>query len=187
MNREYYNEKLFALHHLRHEFEHAKALRRLFQFRKDIESTVLDYSLRGQCLCLGILPPIIPEEEPYSSDADDQNYLYNPGERIADIKSWKYVVNLIKNQRGTKDLLYARSMLYYSYIRGYEDNKYYLDPPTYTYLLNQRMFNNYKYLKRRIGEKEYSLDTRVLCGLPLTYQEYEKTLLRKLGLRIVRK
>ena len=74
-------------------------------------------------------------------------------------------------------------MLYYSYIRGYEDNRYYLDPPTYTYLLMNRMFNNYKYLKKRVDSNDYSLDTRILCGLPITYQEYDRVLLRKLGLQ----
>ena len=180
---DHYNDKLYALHILRHEFEHARAIKRLYEFRSDIESTVIDYSLREHCIYHGILNPIIPEVEYYVSSDKKKSYLCEPDERIADIKSWKFVVNLIKNQRKTKDLLYARSMLYYSYIRGYEDNRYYLDPPTYTYLLMNRMFNNYKYLKKRVDSNDYSLDTRILCGLPITYQEYDRVLLRKLGLQ----
>ena len=183
----YYNEKLYALHILRHEFEHARAIKRSYEVRKDIESTVNNYSLRLFYIKFGGFNTMIPEIEPYSLLIDEENYIYNPGERIADIKSWKFIVNLLKNQKRTQDLLYARSMLFFSYIRGYEDNRYYLDPPTYTYLLNQRMFNNYRYLKRRVDSKEYSLDTRLLCGLPITYKEYDKTILNNLGLQRVKK
>ena len=179
----YSNDKLYAIHVLRHEFEHARAIKRLYEFRSDIESTVIDYSLREHCMYYGVINPIIPENEYYSAIDDKDLYLCEPDERIADIKSWKFVVNLIKNKRGSKDLLYARSMLYYSYIRGYKDNRYYLDPPTYRYLLMNRMFNNYKYLKGRVDSNDYSLDTRILCGLPITYQEYDRVLLRKLGLQ----
>ena len=178
-----YNDKLFALHILRHEFEHARALKRLYEFRSDIESTVLDYSLREHCIYHGVMNPIIPEAEYYVSEDEKRSYLCEPDERIADIKSWKFVVNLIKNQRRSDDVLYARSMLYCSYIRGYKDNRYYLDPPTYTYLLLNRMFNNYKYLKKRVDSHNYSLDTRMLCGLPITYREYDRVMLRKLGLQ----
>ena len=187
MRKQYYNEKLFALGTLRHELEHAREVKKLFEYRTDIESTVTGYSLRGFCIGHGFMCPMIPEYEEYNSVIDEDNYLFSPAERISDIKAWKYIVNLIKNQKGTEDLLYARSMLYYSYVRGYKDNRYYLDAPTYTYLLNQRMFNNFKYLKRRVGEKDYSLDTRILCGLPITYKEYERTILHKLGLQLSRR
>ena len=39
------NKKLLALNVLRHEIEHARSLQRLYEFRSDIESTVVKYSL----------------------------------------------------------------------------------------------------------------------------------------------
>ena len=112
------------------------------------------------------------------------NYLIDPGERLADIRAWKYIVNLLKNQRTSDDLLVARSMLYYSYIRGYQHNRYYLDAPTYLYLIKMGMYHQYYLFKKRVEEqKNYSFETRLTYGLPLTEKEYDKSILRKVRLK----
>ena len=183
--RTYYNDKLYALYVLRHELEHARSIKRLYEFRDDIESLVTNYSLRSHFIIHNIYGAIIPEDDYYVSSEAKRAYIFNPDERMADIKAWRFVNNLIKNQRGSQDLMYARSMLYFSYLRGYEANDGFLDPPTYSYLLMQHMFNNYKYLKRRVESKNYSFATRALCGLPITYHEYDRELPRYLGLHKV--
>ena len=107
------------------------------------------------------------------------NYELDPGERLADIKACKYMVNLLKNQRRTEDLLLARGMLYYAYARGYNDNGYYLDPPTYDFLLKTGMYREHYWLKNRVNAKDYCFDTRITYGLPVTYTEYKRGISEK--------
>ena len=109
----------------------------------------------------------------------------DPEERLSEIKAWKYLVNLLKNQRTTPDLLTARSNLYYAYVRGYKDNGYYIDAPTYQYLLKMGMYHQYYLFKRRVEEeKDYSFETRLTYGLPLNSStEYDKKILEKVRLR----
>ena len=75
-------------------------------------------------------------------------------------------------------------MLYYSYIRGYKDNGYYLNAPTYEYLLELGLYREYKILKERVEKNNYSLETRLLNGLPIKYKEYDKGVLRMTRLRL---
>ena len=106
-------------------------------------------------------------------------YETDPGERIADIKACKYIVNLLKNQNNTDELLIARGMLYYAYTRGYKDNGYYLDPPTYDFLLKTGMYREHYWLKNRVNAKDYCFDTRITYGLPVTYTEYKRGISEK--------
>ena len=181
-----YNDKIYALEVIRHEIEHARNIERLHQFRNDIESTIIRYSLIDYCMQSGLMP--FPVDKSIESLIrilkKEQNYLYNPEERMTDIKAWKFMVNLLKNQRTSDDLLFARSMLFYAYRRGYEDNRYYIDPPTYTYLLNTDMLREHYLLKKRVDKKDYSFDTRLMYGLPITNEEYEHKILRKVKLQI---
>ena len=180
-----YNDRVYALEVIRHEIEHARNIQRLHESRDDIESTVLRYALVDYCMQNGLLPCNIEESfiQLCRILKKKMNYLYNPDERIADIKAWKYIVNLLKNQRTSDDLLFARSMLLYAYRRGYEDNRYYIDAPTYTYLLNTDMFREFYLLRKRVDKKDYCLDTRLLCGLPVTYGELEHGVLKKVKLQ----
>ena len=182
------NKKLLAVEVIRHEMEHARNLQTLFKGRKDIESTIVGFSLKEYASEHGL--------DGYDYyDKDDfyilmgrlkkaSNYLIDPGERLADIRAWKYIVNLLKNQRISDDLLVARSMLYYSYIRGYQHNRDYLDAPTYLYLIKMGMYHQYYLFKKRVEEqKNYSFETRLTYGLPLTEKEYDKSILRKVRLK----
>lgn len=180
------NKKLLTLQVLRHELEHARNLKRLYEGRYDIETKIIRYSLTeyaikhkldyGSCLDtvdLNIL-----------STRKHLNYNINPGDRIAEIKACKFIVNLLKNQRRTEDLLTARTMLYYSYIRGYKSNGYYLEPPTYEYLLALGLYHEHYLLKKEFNNtKEYSFNTRLLYGLPISLLEYNLNILQKVKLQ----
>ena len=178
-----YNNKILILRVLRHEMEHARNLRTLFQGRNDIESRIIRYSLIDYIQKHNPNSDIPIEDYEYLKLIKYQNYEFDPGERIADIRANKYIVNLLKNQRVTNDLLIARSLLYYSYVRGYRDNNYYLDAPTYTFLCNMGLLYDYTLIKKLVDSGIYSLETRATLGLPLTYNEKEKELLKKARLQ----
>ena len=181
-------KNMIALQVIKHEVEHARNLQKLEQLKHDIESEVIFYSLRSYAMANGIdKTKMHPLDELILMANTNINYKTNPGERIADIKSWKYLVNLLKNRHKTEELLTVRSMLYYAYIRGYEDNRYYLDCPTYSFLLETNQLSELKLLKKRVDKNNYSLDTRLLCGLPISQQEYDKETLTKARLQRVHK
>jgi len=181
------NKKLLALQVLRHEIEHARNLQRLHECREDIESTVLRYSLKDYAVSHGLDSWDYFDKVDYFSKffrgRRKENYDLDPGERIANIKSWKYIVNLIKNQRRTPDLLDARKLLFFSYINGYVSNGCYLNPPTYEYLLKMGMYHEHYLFKKRVEEKQYVLETRMMYGLPLSEKEYDEEVLKKVLLQ----
>ena len=180
------NKKLLALNVLRHEIEHARNLQRLYEFRSDIESTIVKYSLMEYAIDHKLAPiTSFDQIDPFGmAYRKKENYQIDPGERLADIKAWRYLVNLLKNQRRTNDLLEARRSLYYAYIRGYENNGWYLNAPTYEYLLKMGLYHEYYLFKKRVEEKQYAVDSRLMYGLPLVYgDEYDKEILRKVKLQ----
>ena len=179
------NEQLNALEVIRHEMEHARALKKFYEGRDDIESLIINYSLRDYAMMMGMdrFPNLDNLSWPYLKFNKKENYEIDPGERLAEIKAWKYMVNFLKNQRKTDDLLTARSNLYYAYIRGYLNNRYYLDAPTYEFLRKTGMYHNYHWLKNRVDKKDYSFETRITYGLPITYQEHEEKVLKKVLLK----
>ena len=183
------NKKILALQVIRKMMEHARNIQRLHECRDDIESTVIRYSLRSYALEHGL-----DKWDPFDK-VDFVSLTYggrkleyrnlDPEERLVDIRSWKYLVNLLKNQRRTSDLLSARSNLYYSYVRGYNDNGFYIDAPTYQYLLKMGMYHQYYLFKRRVEEeKKYSFETRATYGLPLKNEsEFDAKILEKVRLQ----
>lgn len=179
------NAQLLALHVLRHELEHARNLKKLYDGKKDIESTLIYYSLRAYAMDHGL------NYEPNLDNLCAKHLYYDtklcydsdPGEKIADIKACKYLVNLLKNQEDTDELLIARGMLYYAYVRGYKDNGYYLDPPTYEFLLRTGMYHSYYWMKNRVEKNDYCFDTRINYGLPISYSEYNQKVLKKVKLQ----
>ncbi len=183
--RKYQQPSLEALATLRHEVEHARNLMKVQSGKKDIETTVLKCALRDYEL----LNNINEREEMDNYDLImllyriKANKKINPDERIAEIQAWKYVVNLIKNKRRTDDLLYARSMLYYAYTDGYNNNGYYLESPTLEFLIRTDLVDEYCYIKRRMERENYTFDTRLTTGLPVTQEEYDKGILQKVRLQ----
>ncbi len=170
---------------LKHEIEHARNMKKYAEGKEDIESTVIRYALKDYEIMQRIQSKNRIDTLEFLSLCHHikENYNRNPSERLARIKAWKYVVNLLKNQRRTPDLLVARTNLFYAYARGYEDNRYYLDAPTIQFLLNTRQFEDLYRLRKRIDSKDYSFETRITYGLPITSQEYDKTILQKVKLQ----
>ncbi len=172
---------------IKHEMEHAKNARKLDERRTDIESRVLQYS----AYLYSKISDLMARETNKNESIDllsllctrTINYDYDPDERLAEIRAWRYVINLLKNQRNSEDLLFARLNLRNNYVRGYKDNGYYLECPTYTYLLNTGQIRELKQLKNAVESKNYSFENRVLYGLPLTYKEYDKGILDKVLLQ----
>ena len=199
------NKKLQALRVLRHEIEHARSFQKLSKRRNDIETEIIDYSLKDYPYMdwLESLPQKDREEVLYRWFTKKRNYLIDPEERLVDIRALKYLVNMLKSQKQTPDLLMARKALYFAYTRGYRKNGYYIDPPTYQFLLKMGLFREYYLLKKKVenipddyvqetdkkqDEKEkYAFETRLLYGLPLREQEFEQGILGKVRLVKVRK
>lgn len=179
------NKNLLALQVLRHEIEHARNLKRLYEQKNDIETKVIRYSLYQYAIKNNLYDSYHQSEFNYANSIIYQKELYSidPGERIAEIKAWKYLVNLLKNQRRTKDLYIARVLLYFAYIRGYKTNKYYFEAPTYEYLLTLGLYHEYYFLKKQFNSMNYNLDTRLLCGLPISEKEYDEKTLKKARLK----
>jgi hypothetical protein len=179
------NKKILALEVLRHEIEHARQLHKLCLGRDDIESKVLGYSLADFALDHGLRTfSYIDQPSPILLHAYKvMNYVIDPGERLAEIRAWKFLVNLLKNQRKTQDLLEARSMLYYSYVRGYKDNGIYLDAPTYQFIQALGLYHEFYLFKKRVDERKYCFDSRLTYGLPIKYDEHKVKTLRKVKLQ----
>ena len=185
------NKRMLVLETLRHEIEHARNTQRLHQCRSDIESMIIRLSMKDYALENGLdrMDPF--DKEDFFSlmyrARKKEHYLIDPEERLADIRAWNYLVNLLKNQRTTADLLVARKMLYFAFCRGYIEG-YYLDPPTYQFLLKMGMYHRFYLLKKHVEELEhYSFETRLMYGLPLTKEEYDDGILKKVKLRKVKK
>ena len=157
------NIKLQALKTIRHEIEHARDLQTLHKRGNDIESTIIRYALRSYALRNGL-----EFNDPYCKEdlfwlaRKKENYRIDPEERLADIRASRYLVNLLKNQNRTADLLAVRKMLFFSYIRGYTNNGYYIDSPAYQFLLKTGLYHQFYLFKKRVEEEhKYSFDTRL--------------------------
>lgn len=176
------NKKILALKALRHEIEKAKNIKRVHEGIDDIETVLVRYGNVDYARTNGLYPEQI--DPTLMAFRRYENFHLNPAERIADIRSWRYLVNLLKNQRTSKDLLDARRSLYYAYVQGYRNNGWYLNPPTYEYLLGMRMMDEYYSLKKRVEAKQYVFNTRLLLGLPLIDgSEHDKKILEKVKLQ----
>lgn len=180
------NRNILGLQVLKHELLHADTIRKIREGKKDIKTYVKMMGLLDYCAKKGIYYPLETDLQ-YLNFLTKENYISDPNERTTDIDSWKYIVNLLKNQKNTQELLYARSRLYYSLIRGYKDNGIYINSPTYEFLLELRQIREFKLVKKRVEEKDYNFDTRLTCGLPISKDEYYNKILKKTKLQKKRK
>lgn len=173
-------KKLNALLVLRHEIEHAKSLKKVMEGKNDIESIVLRYSFLDYFLenniDMGINTEGISKEELETRVKD--SYDVDPGERIASIRSAKFLVNEFKNTELKDLLLDLRKVLYIDYVGDY--NIY--GPSTYRFLSNLGLNTEYIKLQTLVNKKDYCLDTRALCGFPMTYPELTLKLRKKCGI-----
>ena len=178
------NKKLLTLQVLRHELEHARNVLKIHECRDDIDSVVLRASLKNYAIEQGIdISRTLDSVETRTfSWHKKENYEVDPDERLAEINAWRYMVNLLKNQRYSLDLLCARRMLYFAYVKGYMDSKGIIMPPTYKFLLNTGLYHQLYLLNKRVDDKDYALETRLRCGLPITQKEYDVEALKKVKL-----
>ncbi len=177
------NKNILALEILKHELIHAENIKKICIGKNNIENSILKISLLDYCYQKGLYYPLKETDMKYIVFLIKENYELDPGERLTEIRAWKHIVNLLKNQRKTEELLFAKTNLYYSYTRGYTDNGIYLNCPTYEFLLELRLMREYKLIKKRVEEKNYNFDTRLEYGLPLSYNEYNNKILKKLKLK----
>lgn len=175
-------KNIFALEALKHELTHARQLKRIDEGKKDINTEVNKYSLLNYCSDKGLFYPLPEYDMKYINFLTNENYEISPDERSAEITSWKYIVNLLKNQRSSDELLFAKTNLFYSYIRGYKDNGIYVNCPTYEFLIELKLIREFSLLKKKTESKKYNLETRLKNGLPITYQEYNNEILKRLRL-----
>ncbi len=199
------NKELQMLRVLKHEIEHARNYSRMLEQKQDIESTIIRYSLAGfpTGTELDKMDPREALEIMLRWGKKKENYTIDPEERLADIRAAQYLVNLLKSQNKTPELLMARKFLFYSLIRGYRDNGYYLDPPTYQFLLKMSMYHDYYLLKKRVegmpdtfaSEEEkvapprekYVFETRLTYGLPISQQEFAEEIPNRVKLLVRKK
>ncbi len=182
------NDPIFTLRVVRHELEHARDLKKLHEGKDDIESAIIKIALRDYAIDHGLERFDFYDKTAFFMQDFNwrrkENRRVNPEERLADIRAWKYLVNLLKNQRTTQDLLIAKSKLYYAFIHGYQENPYFIEAPTYRFMLNMGMYHQYYLFKKRVEEKnEYSFYTRLMYGLPLKQEEFDRQILKTLGLQ----
>lgn len=177
------HQALATLQILRHEIEHANNLKKLYEYRDTIERLLIEFSLIDFCAEHNLLM-----HGYYNFDNKNDllyvgnkmvNYELDPGERIADIRAWKYMVNLLKNQRTSDELLLCREFLYNAYCRGYNNNGYYIESPTYNYLIYLNQIPDYFYLKSRVENKDYIVDSRLFGGLPLRNSEFDSEIVKR--------
>ena len=175
------NPSLYVIEIIRHEMEHARNLKRLYAGKNDIESMIVLYAIRYCAMKYGLdyypTADVMEPDELYKEVK--KNYEINPGERLVEIKAWKYIINMFKNLRDSDELDLARRMLYFTLIKGYKSNRYYLEPPTYEFLLKTGMVQHLKWLKDQINAKDYSFDTRITYGLPISAKEYREDVFEK--------
>lgn len=146
---------------IEHEIEHARSVAKYMEHKNDIESIVTKHCVVQDEFSSGTGRPKFRHNL----------YIYDPHERIANIRSTKFIINLLKNYKDSESLDLARYLLFISYMRGYEDNGYYLEPPTYTYLRRNNMGYEEGMLSELVKNTGFSLDSRLLYGLPISYDE----------------
>ena len=178
------NKRILGLECLRHEIEHARSVQRLHELREDIESLLLRCSLRDYARDHGI--DILRNLDKFDEDSywfhkvEKETYLVDPDERLAEIRGWKFMLSLLRKHNGeTKDIANVLSMLTKSYRRGYKSNGVYLEAPSYEFVLRMGMYHQYYLLHKQVNEKQYVFDTRVTLGLPITMQEYNQGIAKK--------
>ena len=164
---------VLTLETIRHEVEHSRNY-----------STYLSY-LNGKhnieaCILANCFEVNEKTGKVYSNDSvfgtDHARYICSPDERISDIRAWEFLLKLMRYEN-IEDVMsqMIRFSLFNANLRGYKDNGYYLDPPTYNYLLKKQMYIDFFTLKQYADGNKISLDKRLLLGLPIRYGEvFEK-------------
>ena len=165
--------KVVALKIIKQEILRARNLKTAIEGTEEIEPIILRCANKDFLFSQKYIVPLpFEESDPQELLARKTiNYETDPDRRIADIRSWRFVVNTLKNKKDGNELPYARDMLFRAYTSGYKSNGYYLEPPTYEFLVNMGFNRELRLIKDRMNYKNYSFATRVELGLPISYKE----------------
>ena len=145
-------KQLATLHILRNQVEHARNIKTFHEGIKDIETTVVDIGLKDYAENTGIRRGLMLDKNQLLSYriAREENRSLNPTDRLAEIRSMKYIVNLLKNQRDSEDLILARRLLFRAYLQGYKSDRYHITAPTYEFMLKTGLLREFYWLKNRV-------------------------------------
>lgn len=172
--------KEFFIKTLRHEIEHAKCLKKLYQNSSDLETCLLkaanlDY-IKEMNLGIELVPDELSPERIsfYSDKLYVQNHNLNPEERIVEVRALLYLLELVNNTNDIDAITTVATNLFLTYQRGYEASNegYMMESPTYKYLLNMKMFYEQELIKKKFEDLNYSLEEKLLYGLPISFYEY---------------
>lgn len=149
-----------------HLIEHARSYRKFLRFDQDIESYVIKPCFNYDENTKKIHPEACTEgQRPLVA------YLCSPIERVASIRSAEFFVKLVEDRKDPESLENAKNSLADTYLQGYINNGYFLNPPTYNYLIERKNPDILKELDKMVTNNVYDLYTRVLCGLPIKMEE----------------
>ena len=161
----------FCLEAIRHEAEHAVSFGKYLSDRTDIETCVIRFTYDRS--------PIDDCIISIGNELTDTCYGCNPKERIAEIRAKQFARKLYRNKKGSLELSTANIYLICAYLRGYKSNGCYYEPPTYRFLErqlfnNMDLFHEYHAIKQTVGSTNYCFEKRILCGLPISNEEYNR-------------
>lgn len=181
-----------------HELEHAYQMKQVDNKSDDsIEaklvnaSFVLEYAMKNPRFLTALLNGEIPTKDFISyiiqhKKLYKQYYHFNPAERLAQVKSFKTIINSIEPIKNYIPNLYEfqQASLIEEMLRGYQDSWNQGSCPTQVYLLGTGQINvwseldfysqNPIQLMKNVSDK-YNLANRLALGLPVSYEEYNKT------------
>lgn len=181
-----------------HELEHAYQIKQVDNKSDDsIEaklvnaSFVLEHAMKNPRFLNALLNGEIPTKNFISyiiqhKKLYEQYYHFNPTERLAQVKSFKTIINSIEPIKNYIPNLYEfqQASLIEEMLRGYQDSWNQGICPTQVYLLGTGKINVWNELDfysqdsskliKNVSNK-YNLSTRFALGLPVSYEEYNKT------------
>ena len=152
---------------IRHELEHANHVKIIKENRHDTQSFVVINSVN--------IDPITHDINPIGNCVINGevsvDYFIHPLERLAHIKSRKFMVSQLRYKTYSVELEIARKRLYEAYARGYLYNGFYFECPAYEFYTKYRMFVEYYGMKHMAEDYKDNLENRLLYGLPVRQDE----------------
>lgn len=170
------NRKVLAVEVIQHELNHVRQIQKLYEGEEDLEKFILSCSFKSFCLEHGLIHDVEANSNNHIEKLNllrSDNYDINPSERLAELNAWKYVISLLGKIGNKNDLETAREMLIRTYQNGYQKGKHLLYPPTYQFLINLELFQEYEELKERVFKNQYDSQTRFTYGFNVTQEEIE--------------
>ena len=155
------NRKVLAIIVLKHELEHVRQLKNLYEGKQDLESLITSSSLKDFALESHLLKEYHPRE--YLWDLQylkKENYEIDPCERLADIRSWTFIQHILEKEARPEYPLSIKR-LDTLYQKGYQNSH----SPTYQFFENLGLLEELDHIKEE-EEKVYDDSARTLYGLP---------------------